>query len=99
MLCTKQETKTILTSRFAMLECGKNFKSSQEELCRECQAIDDEDHRLNHCIRFRDINHYDSAIKVDFKLIYSNDIGVLREIVPEILKTWNLRNANGTMNV
>ena len=98
MLCTKQETKSILISRFAMLDCGKNFKGSYGELCRECQTVDNENHRLNHCIKFRDINHYDSITNIDFELIFSNDVGVLRGILPEILKTWNLHNANGTMN-
>ena len=99
MICSKQETKIILTSRFGMLECGNNFKGSHHDICRECKIVDNESHRLNYCTKYRNINQCDCDVKIDFQLIYSNDIIVLREIVPEIAKTWNLRNANGTMNI
>ena len=98
MLCSKQETKTILISRFGMLECGKNYKGTSGNVCRECQIIDDENHRMNHCTKFREMNHCDSETKVNFNLIYSNNFEVLRGIIPEITEVWNLRNATGTMN-
>ena len=97
MMCTKHETKVILTSRFGMLECGRNFKGSQQEICKDCHSIDDESHRLNHCTRFRDTNKCDCRTKIDFNTIFSTDIDTLRGIVPEIEKIWNLRNSNGTM--
>ena len=99
MMCTKQVTKVILTSRFGMLECGRNFKGSQQEICKDCRIVDDESHRLNHCTVFRDMNKCDCDTKIDFQLIFSSDINTLRGIVPEIEKIWNLRNANGTMNI
>ena len=98
MLCSKQETKAIVTARYGMLECGKNFKGTQTERCQECNVLDDENHRLNYCTIYKDLNNYDSVTKIDYQMIHSDDPVELRRIVYEIMKVWNLRNANGTMN-
>ena len=42
--CSIRETETILISRFAMLECGKNFKGTMGEICKDCHVLDDESH-------------------------------------------------------
>ena len=94
---TKQETKTILISRFRMLECGVNFKGSKNVVCQTCKKTDDENHRLNHCIRFKTTNCFDDAIKPKFEDVYSSDINVLRRIATIIEKIWNTRNAHGSM--
>ena len=96
---TKQETKTVMISRFRMLECGINYKNSKPTICTTCNKCDDEVHRLNHCKRFRSMNYYDETVKPNFRDIYSSDIGVLRNIIPVIEKVWNTRNAHGTMVV
>ena len=95
--CTKYETKSIIIARFGMLECGKNFKGKMPEICGTCNVIDDENHRLNHCSKFRETNMYDNLLKVDFTKIYSHDINVIREILPKIQKVWNTKTARGTM--
>ena len=97
MQCSKYDTKTLIIARFGMLECGKNFKGNKPEICSLCSEIDDENHRLNDCKKFRDTNFYDSDIKVDFQKIFSNDIETLREILPSIQKVWNTKTAHGTM--
>ena len=51
--CTKHETKTIIIARFGMLECGRNYKGSMSEICNECNDLDDENHRLNFCAKFK----------------------------------------------
>ena len=99
MKCTKQEAKTLLIARYRMLECGNNFKGSQSQICRSCNLIDDEPHRLNYCIRLRECNYYDNDVKIEFKDAFSNDIHVLRDFMPKLMKLWNLRNANGTVNI
>ena len=98
ILCSKLETKAIITARYGMLECGNNFKGTQREICQEYDVLDDETHRLNYCTFYRDLNNCDYATKIDYQSIYSNDPIELKEIVPKIMKVWNLRNANGTMN-
>ena len=40
--CSKQETKTIIIARFGMLECGKNYKGTMNEICRQCDVTDDD---------------------------------------------------------
>ena len=97
LLCTKQETKTIMIARFGMLECGRNFKGSACITCNDCGTIDDEEHRLNHCKKFRAINYYDHDDKIPFTNIYSNDITVLRDIIPKIENVWSTNCAHGTM--
>ena len=95
---TKHETKTLVISRFHMLECGINYKGNRPDRCVSCDVIDDENHRLNDCTLYRDINRCDSDVKFDFNDVYSEDLSVLRHIFDEITNVWNLRNANGTMN-
>ncbi len=58
-----------------------------------------EDHRLNHCIKWRDINLYESHEKADMKLIHSRDIDTLRPLLSMIGKVWNVRTAHGSMNI
>ena len=94
---TKQETKTLIIARYKMLDCGVNFKGSKSTICPSCKKTDDEDHRLNHCTRFRDINHCDNEEKVNFDDIYSADTNVLKKIIEQIENVWNTRNAHGTI--
>ena len=98
MKCSKRETRTIIMARFGMLECGKNYKGTKSENCNECNNLDDENHRLNHCTKYRDVNYCDHIPKINFRNIYSNDVQVLRETVDVIKNLWNVHNANGTMN-
>lgn len=48
---------------------------------------------------FRMINHFDHNTKVNFDLVYSDDGDTLRVVLPKISEVWNVRNANGSMNV
>ena len=57
---TKLETKTLITARYGMLECGKNFGGTIAGSCSECNAYDDENHRLNYCKRWKEIYWKDS---------------------------------------
>ena len=95
--CTKQETKTIITARFGMLQCGRNFKGSNNITCNECGVVDDEEHRLNHCTKYRSMNYCDHEEKLPFKNIFSTDINTLRDIIPRIQNVWDTNCAHGTM--
>lgn len=96
--CSQHETKTLMIARFGMLECGSNFQGTLNKNCSECNQKDDEHHRLNHCKRYRNLNNCDITEKLDFGLIYSDDMEVLRKIIPEIMKVWNIKTSYGTMN-
>ena len=94
---TKQETKTAIISRFRMLECGANFKNSSSIMCPVCKTRDNEDHRLNHCVRFKTTNYFDHAEKVNFDDVYSTNSNVLKNVIEKIESVWNTRNAHGSM--
>ena len=81
-----------------MLECGKNFKGSMRETCNVCNEYDDENHRLNFCKRFNDINLSNSDRKVNFKDVYSTDIEVIKRVITQIEKVWNVKTAHGNTN-
>ena len=94
----KQRTKTIIMARSGMLECGKNFKGTMSDSCSKCGTIDDEEHRLNNCHKWAEINNVGKE-KIDFNDIYSNDRIVLNRVlnIDAIEKVWELKFANGRM--
>ena len=47
-----------------MLECGMNFKGTLDGQCLTCKTIGDEEHRLNNCMRLKEINFSDSIDKI-----------------------------------
>ena len=55
--------------------------------------------RIDHCMKWRDMNFMESPGKKDFNLIYSNDIVCIKEILPVIERVWDTKNAHGTMNI
>ena len=94
---TKRETKTIIIARYGMLECGTNFKNTRSATCTTCKTRDNEDHRLNNCIRYRTVNNYDHCETSNFNDVYSTDTNVLKNVISSIEKVWNTRNAHGSM--
>ena len=99
LVMTKRETKAIMTSRYGMLQCGKNYKGTMSIDCPSCNVEDDEDHRLNTCPKWGGKNLANMDSKVDFQDVYSSDIRILRNIIPHIESLWNVKNAHGTMNL
>ena len=83
---TKQETKTVMIARHGMLECGQNFKGTITEICDQCPILDNENHRLNFCSKWKHINFHDNNVKVNYDDIFSIDVKVLREVIPNIEK-------------
>ena len=95
--CTKNETKTVMLARYGMLACGNNFKGTMDAKCNQCNVTDNEDHRLNYCYKYKDLNEYYAVEKTDFQQIYSNDIGTLRAIIQKIDKVWDTKMAHGSI--
>ena len=91
---TKHDTKSIIIARFGMLECGSNFKGSNDIMCKRCRVTDDENHRLNTCTI-----HSVSPTHVNFNDIYSRDFNVLTHIIKSIEELWNTKTAHGTMKL
>ena len=94
---TKNETKTILIARYGMLQCGKNYRGTDSLNCSTCNEIDDENHRLNYCPKWRFNNLLDTDESVNFNHVYSNDVNVLKILIPYIQKVWNVRNGHGSI--
>ena len=93
---TKNELKTVMIARFGMLHCGKNHQGTMNQICDTCKCIDDENHRINDCKKWKDRNLSDSITKVDFNDIYSADLDTVRALIPHIESLWNTKNAQGS---
>ena len=65
--------------------------------CRECNVIDNENHRINECKVWEHINLYNVNEKLDFDLIYSENTVHCIKIVERILIMWDLGNGRNTM--
>ena len=66
-------------------------------VCMECQVVDNEDHRLNYCRKWQDINFVNDNVNVNFMDIFSEDKQKLSEIIQCIQKVWELQLGNGSM--
>ena len=87
----------LIMSMFGMLRCNKNFKCGfGEGICRTCDTIDDENHRINDCILYKERNLYSSSIKYDFHSIYMEEDAIERtlDVVDHL---WDLRNGKNEM--
>ena len=69
------EARAIMMGRYGMLDCGANYcmKYGGKD-CKVCHVLDNEDHRLNYCSLYKDVNLYDQGTKIDFCGIYSDDL-------------------------
>ena len=84
--------------RYGMLKCASNFSNGHgTKICEACETLDDEDHRINHCTRWQDINRCTSFEKIDFNDIYSEDTEKSFAIVEIILSLWDLENGKNEM--
>ena len=98
MIKTKQKARTIIIARSGMLECGRNFKGTIKETCITCNVIDDEDHRLNSCTRWKETNNHLGNKKVDFQNVFSEDVDILNKILTDIEKVWETKFSKGRMH-
>ena len=46
------------------------------DLALRRKTTDNEDHRLNHCKRYRTTNHYDDTTKAKFDEVYSSNTDI-----------------------
>ena len=97
IMSNRLQAKTLIIARSGMLECGKNFKATIPETCKDCLLKDDENHRMNECQNWKHINYFNSSDKVDFRDVYSSDPQKLSVIVERILGVWELSLGKGIM--
>ena len=91
--------QTLITARFRMQQCGRNFKGTIKENCDTCGCVNDEEHRFNSCIRFVNTNYHDDEDGIKFDTIFSSNPDTLRLVINRISKVWNVRTGNGSMHV
>ena len=84
-------------ARNRMLECGKNYKGTMAETCQMCLVTDDENHRMNDCISWREINNVDKSHRASFSDVFSSEYATLNNAIREIQSIWELHNGNGRM--
>ena len=94
---SKKETKILMTARFGMLECGKNYKGTLSELCSLCCCIDDEEHRMNNCPKYYQTNFCNRPDKLGFNNIYSDNIDDIRIIMKRIETVWDINSGHGSI--
>ena len=80
-----------------MLECGKNFKGTNPEICGVCGEEDIESHRLNRCKTWKHLNFSETVYKIDFGDIYSDDAKKVSRVIKAIQRVWEMHFGNGTM--
>ena len=84
-------TRAVIMGRYGMLNCKANFSSgSRNKACNMCSVLDDESHRINDCIKYKETNFYELGEKIDFSQIYSNNLANVIKVVEVILKLWDL---------
>ena len=83
-----------------MLQYKANFSNgSKDKECSVCHLLDDENHRINDCILFKDINLYHSDSKINFVDIYSESITVALKVIEIVLRMWDLGNGKNAMRI
>ena len=78
-----------------MLECGNNLKETMPEMCKTCNVLDDEDHRLNECRVYNDMNLVNKSTKANFGDVFSDENDKLNSILDHIENLCEFLYANG----
>ena len=95
---SRYRSKIQIMAMFSMLNCATNFKNGYKDLkCPSCLVNDDENHRINYCSRFKDINLYESNLKVDFESIHSDDNETVDRVIDTVSILWDLKNGKNDM--
>ena len=83
--------RALIMGRFGMLKCANNYAIQHgSKECKECGVIDDENHRINTCIKYRSVNLYDKTEKIEFHDIHSDDGDKIMNVIKIILLVWDL---------
>ena len=91
-------TRALIMGRYGMLKCANNFSYGHgTKLCDKCKVIDDEDHRINDCIKWERTNLVNSTERVSFCDIYLDDYERCLKVVQTIISMWDLENGKNEM--
>ena len=94
------KARVVIMSMFGMLDCAANFKHGYGGgICKQCNVVDDETHRINSCIKFRERNLFYSRHKYDFQSIFSDDGDCVDRTVEVVNYLWKLDNGRNEMRL
>ena len=92
--------RAYIMARYGMLQCAANFSCGYgSKTCRECDTIDDENHRINHCKLWYKNNLSLSVEKIDFTDVYSEDRDKSLKVIERVLMMWDLGNGKNAMRI
>ena len=95
---TSLEARALIMGRYGMLDCKANFSMGYGgKYCHQCNAEDDEGHRINDCVRFRNINRHHKVEKIDFDKLYSDKLEHVLPVIKSILSMWDLEHGKNKM--
>ena len=90
--------RAYIMGRYGMLQCAANFSCGYKgKNCSDCGVVDDEGHRINYCTLWKERNSCASDDKLDFSLIYSENLHESVKVVEVILNLWDLGNGKNSM--
>ena len=91
-------TRALIMGQYGMLQCANNFSCGfGTKTCTVCKVIDDEEHRINDCVKYQDVNLFHSTDKIKYGDIYSNDTAECFAVVERIISMWDLENGRNKM--
>ena len=91
-------SRAFIMGRYGMLNCATNFKTREgRSTCIDCNDLDDENHRINYCKKWQNVNLFKGDLKVCFDDIYSDNIEKCLMIVENILLVWDLSNGKNAI--
>ena len=95
---SRLKAKAIIMGRYGMLDCRANYKFKyKSDLCQKCGVTDDETHRINFCVDWKQFNLYNFRTKINFNSVYLSDPEVLNTIADIILQLWDITNEKNQM--
>ena len=98
MKLTRLKSKAIIMARSGMLDCATNYKNKyRTTICKECNKTDDENHRINECIKYSYINNCDRTEKFDFSTVFIDTVEAIESAAQTISKIWDLANGKNLM--
>ena len=90
--------RPLIMGRLAMLQCANNFSVKYGgKMCKKCNVVDDESHRINYCKNLASLNYCDNSENINYDDIYSPDADKCLKVLKAILSMWDLENGKNEM--
>ena len=98
MKLIRLKSKAIIMAQSGMLDCATNYKNKyRTTICKECSKTDDENHRINECVKYSNINNCDTTEKFDFSTVFLDTVEAMESAAQTISKIWDLTNGKNLM--